>query len=73
MKHFPKVLIGVLTINVIVVGCSVIGQPAAEKLAPLVNEYCEREPFSARQLYRETINAELDGHKIAVHCAGDPE
>ena len=55
-------------------GCGLIGQPIADKVAKVVVKYFT-EPYSARQLYRETINAELFkyGHELHVHCAGDPE
>ena len=54
-------------------GCSLLGQPIAEKVADVVDTYCD-EPLSARQVYRETVNAELaaEGHSIEVTCAGDP-
>lgn len=55
-------------------GCSVVGEPIAEEVASVVTKYCEREPYNARQLYRQTINAELAaaGHSIQVDCSGDP-
>jgi len=55
-------------------GCSLLGQPIAERVADVIDTYCE-EPFSARQVYAETVNAELavDGHSIDVDCSGDPE
>jgi len=54
--------------------CALIGQPIADKVASVVIKYCT-EPYAARQLYRDTINAEmvLHGHILHVHCAGDPE
>ena len=55
-------------------GCSIIGQPIAEKVADVVDKYCE-EPFTQRLVYRETVNDELagEGHSIEVTCNGDPE
>lgn len=55
-------------------GCALIGQPIADKVAKAATKYCE-EPLSARQTYRQTINAELAryGHELHVHCAGDPD
>ena len=55
-------------------GCSIFGDPIAEKVADAVDRYCE-EPFSQRQVYRETINAELagEGHSVTVTCNGDPD
>lgn len=54
-------------------GCSVFGEPVAEKVAEAVDRYCE-EPFNARQVVRETVNAQLQeqGHEVSVTCAGDP-
>lgn len=54
--------------------CSIVGEPIAGEVANVITEYCEREPYQARTLYRDTINAELagDGHDITVTCAGDP-
>lgn len=53
-------------------GCSILGQPVAEKVAEAIDKYCE-EPQSARGVYREHVNAELalEGHSIAVTCNGD--
>lgn len=58
----------------IVSACSLIGEPIAEKVADVVDKYCE-EPASARSVYRETVNAELagEGHAIEVTCSGDLE
>lgn len=57
-----------------VAGCQLLGAPIAEKVADVVDDYC-KEPFGARQLYRDTVNSELaaEGHSIEVSCAGDPE
>lgn len=55
-------------------GCASLFSPAAEKAAEAVVKYCEREPFQARQLYRNTINAQMPpGYSVNVTCAGDPE
>lgn len=53
--------------------CALIGQPIAEEVAKVIDDYCQ-EPFSARQVYRDTVNRELaaNGHSISVTCAGDP-
>lgn len=59
--------------GIILAGCSVLGTPAAEKIADVVDGYCASEPYEQRQVYRDTINANTDGHIINVHCAGDPE
>jgi hypothetical protein len=48
-------------------------QPAAEEAARGIVKYCE-EPFAARSVYRNTIQAELpDGYSVHVQCPGDPE
>jgi hypothetical protein len=54
-------------------GCSLFGG-VVEKVAGVVDEYCTRETYNARQLYRDQINTELlsKGHSVEVHCAGDP-
>lgn len=54
--------------------CSMVGTPIAERVAPVIAEYCAREPYPARQFYRQMINAELatEGHRVSVDCAGDP-
>lgn len=72
MKMF-SVFVCVGLVGVLLSGCGTLGARAADKVAPVVNEYCEREPYSARLVYRNTINGELDGHTVEVHCAGDPE
>lgn len=53
--------------------CALIGDPIAEKVADVIDDYC-KEPYQARQLYRDTINSELAplGHSIEVTCIGDP-
>lgn len=53
-------------------GCSLLGDPVAEKVAGVIDKYCD-EPQGARDLYRATINEELsaEGHTITVVCAGD--
>ena len=53
--------------------CAVLGQPIAEKIASAVEKYCE-EPLSYREVYRNTVNAQLVDtmHEVHVHCAGDP-
>lgn len=58
---------------IVLSACSVVGQPVAEKVADAVTEYC-KEPYGQRQVYRQTVNAELygDGHAVQVNCAGDP-
>lgn len=54
-------------------GCTVLGGAVAEKVATAVEKYCE-EPYSYRQIYRNTVNSQLvvTGHTVHVHCAGDP-
>lgn len=58
----------------IMTGCTLFGEPIAEKVADGVSKYCT-EPYSQRLVYYEYINRELEtkGHHIAVVCAGDPE
>ncbi len=53
--------------------CALLAQPIAEKVASAVEKYCE-EPYSYRQIYRNTVNSQLvvSGHLVHVHCAGDP-
>ncbi len=57
----------------IVPGCALLGEPIAEKVADVIDDYC-KEPLSARQVYRDTVNRELaaEGHSVSVTCAGDP-
>lgn len=56
-----------------VVGCAQMAQPIAEEAAGVIVEYCEREPYAVRTVYRNTINAELPaGHMVFVECPGDP-
>lgn len=68
----------ILIFNLLVIAalaaCSLVGQPVAEKVADVVGDYCTKEPYGARQVYRQSINAELagGGHSIAVYCNGDP-
>lgn len=64
--------IAILSLAALTSACGIIGEPIAEKVADVVDRYCE-EPEQARNLYRATINAELDaeGHQICVDCAGD--
>lgn len=52
--------------------CSIFGEKIAGEVANVIEDYC-KEPQQARELYRDTINAELlaKGHSIAVTCAGD--
>lgn len=54
-------------------GCAMFADPVAEKVADAVERYCE-EPLSYRQIYRNTVNANLttSGHVVHVHCSGDP-
>ena len=70
-----RALMTMMTAGLLVLasGCSVLGEPVAEKVADAIDKYCE-EPFNQRQVYRESINAELlgEGHSIAVTCSGDP-
>lgn len=54
-------------------GCSLFGG-VVEKIADTVDDYCTKEPYSQRQVYRESINEELQpkGHSVNVQCNGDP-
>lgn len=47
-------------------------EPVAEHVARAIDRYCA-EPYSARLLLRESVNAQLAGHRVRVECAGDPE
>lgn len=53
-------------------GCSIFGEPVAEKVADAIDRYCE-EPQGQRLVYRDYIQAELDGegHSVVVTCQGD--
>lgn len=54
--------------------CSTLTAPAADKLADAVVSYCEREPLTYRQAYRDTLNGRMPiGHSVHVHCPGDPD
>jgi hypothetical protein len=54
-------------------GCAFV-QPAADKAADAVVKYCTTSTYEARQLYRNTINAQMPpGYSVQVSCAGDPE
>ena len=57
----------------IVSGCSLFGG-VVDKVADTVDSYCTKEPYTARLLYREQINAALapKGHSVEVTCNGDP-
>ena len=63
-----------LTTAIALSGCTLFGEPISEKVADVIDRYCE-EPYSQRQVYRETINAELagEGHSVEVTCNGDPD
>lgn len=54
-------------------GCSTLFGPIVERIAPLIEKYCE-EPYGYRSVYRNTVNSQLlvTGHKVHVHCEGDP-
>ena len=54
-------------------GCSLLTERVAEKVAPLVVDYCEKETQAQRDVNRAVINAELQpfGHSVAITCAGD--
>ena len=71
MKILTTTLTAVL-LSLSLAGCALLGGPVAEKVAGVIDKYCE-EPQRARELYRETINAELaaEGHSILVVCSGD--
>ena len=63
-----------LALAVLISACSIFGEPAAEKVADAIDKYCE-EPFSQREVYRETVNRNVaaEGHAILITCAGDVE
>ena len=69
----PIAIAALLGVYLIVAGCTLLGQPIADKVADAIDSYCN-EPLTARQVYRDAINDELadDGHRIEVTCAGDP-
>ncbi len=52
--------------------CAMLDQ-GAEKIATAVIIYCQ-ESYTFRSIYRNTVNSQLDatGHKVHVHCSGDP-
>jgi hypothetical protein len=56
-------------------GCAIVGEPAAEKVADGIDTYCTKESYTARAMYRMSVNEKLVqyGHTIHVYCAGDPE
>jgi len=60
----------VLAIVVMMSACQAF-EPVAEHVVRAVDRYCA-EPYTTRLLMRETVNARLGGHRIMVHCAGDP-
>ena len=66
-------LFSLLLVTILVAGCSTLFAPVAEKIASSVERYCE-EPYSYRSIYRNTVNSNLviSGHKVHVHCSGDP-
>ncbi len=65
-------IIASLATAVTFVGCALLGEPVADKVAGAIDRYCD-EPQNARALFREMINAELalEGHSIIVTCNGD--
>jgi uncharacterized protein YceK len=65
MKKFS-----LLVACILMAGCATV----AEKIAEGVTVYCVH-PLPYRLIYRNTVNAQLaaTGHKVHVHCAGDPE
>ena len=67
-----KLFLFAVVMGITTSGCELLGAPIAEKVADVVDEYCQ-EPQFAREVYRSTVNAQLaaDGHSIAVSCAGD--
>lgn len=77
MNKFLKCIVLFLTSVIITAtfaqGCAILAQPVAGKVASAVEKYCE-EPYSYRQIYRNTVNSQLivSGHTVHVHCAGDP-
>ena len=54
-------------------GCSLFGG-VVEQVADTVDDYCTKEPYSQRQVYRDSINDALatKGHSVNVQCNGDP-
>ena len=77
MEKFVKLcalfFVTVMVSAAIAQGCAVLGGAVAEKVATAVEKYCE-EPYSYRQIYRNTVNSQLvvTGHVVHVHCSGDP-
>lgn len=67
-----KYILSIITFTALT-GCAILAQPVAEKVASAVEKYCE-EPYSYRQIYRNTVNSQLivSGHTVHVHCADDP-
>lgn len=70
MKYLKSV--SVISIAVFISACALFGDKIAGEVANVIEDYC-KEPQQARELYRDTINAELAaaGHTISVTCAGD--
>lgn len=72
-KIIPTILAALISLP-LVAGCSIFGEPIAEKVAKAIDRYCE-EPYQQRHVYRHSINSQLaaEGHSIVVTCSGDPE
>lgn len=73
IKRVSTFLVIVAVAVTIVQGCAVFAAPIAEQVARAVEKYCQ-EPLSYREVYRNTVNAQLiaTGHLVHVHCDGDP-
>lgn len=69
MRTFLLTLMILFTIS----GCSIF-QGLASEVAGSIVKYCTQ-PQDARQIVRDSINAELTphGHTLHVHCAGDED
>lgn len=74
MKKTTLKILAALTSLPLLAGCSILGEPIAEKVAEAIDRYCE-EPYRQRHVYRHGINTQLaaEGHSIVVTCFGDPE
>jgi len=73
---YVLILVGLLSFVMaagLLQSCALISGPVAETIASGVEKYCD-EPLGYREIYRNTVNAQLahTGHLVHVHCAGDP-
>lgn len=53
-------------------GCSVFSEKVGPQLAKVANKYCEQ-PYDARMLLRNEVNAAIAPNQAKVWCNGDPD